>query len=624
MFKVLQAIPLACSFDGCVDMSGKRPSTDGEPSVCQKRLMATRRSLPHMTQTALSAFIQYAKEHQVTDLPSSRRSQNRARSATLGETPYGKLVIQVPLTSVPPHANKTMHVINPFAYLHLAMKQGGGFFRLMSQRLASTPSAHDAPWRIVMYSDEVVPGNQLSVHQTRKIWVIYWSFLELHPCLSDEDAWIPMIAESSEGLKTVNGGISQVFAQMIRVFFGLAVHDLMDGGMHIEGPGGFRARLYAVLAMILQDGGAQKLVWSCKGESGTRLCMLCKNLVSTTSTLVDEDGTNLLVCNFLHEHELVFANDADIHATIERLSSFKLTSSAGDFKLRQQAMGFTFQEHALLFAKDLWDRGIVKPAAQFAHDWMHGLFSGGVFNIMVVLFMAKLALVTEVNPWQPLQDYISKWHWPAHLKFDAATAGHFSKQRSKAHKKAGSLKCPASDGLSLLPVLVFYAMTVVKRIPGMEHACNALIALNDVVESLQAAHHGLSTADGLRECVRGMLSAVENAGWRGSCTPKFHWCVHYPATVQKFGLALTCWVHERKHKLVKRYSTDIYNVPALSASVLHEVASHQLHEASLPTCLDHSMQLLNPHPATKKMRGFVRTQFQLEDEAIFASTRARL
>ena len=39
-----------------------------------------------------------------------------------------------------------------------------------------------------MYADEIVPGNIVAYRQSRKMWCIYWTFLEFGPsALSNED-----------------------------------------------------------------------------------------------------------------------------------------------------------------------------------------------------------------------------------------------------------------------------------------------------------------------------------------------------------------------------------------------------------------------------------------------------
>ena len=106
---------------------------------------------------------------------------------------------------------------------------------------------------------------------------MHFSFLELHPHLSSEDAWAPRIAEPSLELKHISGGMSQVVAQVLKLFFGFNTFHISSGGIRLSSPNDNPVRLFAELAMVLQDGGAHKTIWGCKGDAGTRMCMLCKN-----------------------------------------------------------------------------------------------------------------------------------------------------------------------------------------------------------------------------------------------------------------------------------------------------------------------------------------------------------
>ena len=91
-----------------------------------------------------------------------------------------------------------------------------------------------------------------------------------------------------------------------------------------------------------------------------------------------------------------------------------------------------------------------------------------------------------------------------------------------------------------------------------------------------------------------MLDACVDAGWEDDMTPTFHWCIHYWRHFAKWGVLLTCWVHERKHKLAKRYGEDTQNTTNFSKSVLSEVLSHQLALVNYPDAFDESMRLLLP------------------------------
>ena len=84
--------------------------------------------------------------------------------------------------------------------------------------------------------------------------------------------------------------------------------------------------------MVLQDGDAQKRVWHLKGDAGTKCCLLCRNLIASKSGLVDEDGTDLLCADIMHERDIDFATSADIRGSVRRLAAYKATESAGDFR----------------------------------------------------------------------------------------------------------------------------------------------------------------------------------------------------------------------------------------------------------------------------------------------------
>ncbi len=350
------------------------------------KAMELRHALPHMSHSALAAFVMFAKEHDVSDLGTSRAFYWDSRDQALPYNEYGSILFKVSLTAKPGHANKDMFMINPFAMLQAAFSERGGFSELLSNMLREKPPSQEAPWRITLYADEVVPGNQLSVQNKRKAWVLYWSFLEFGKHLGNESAWLPLVAETSHGLKHISGGISQVFAVAIKQFFGVGTlaFNFMTAGMLLANhDGSFKARLIAILPMILQDGGAHKAVFWCKGDSGTKFCMLCVNLVALKSELTASDGTRLLKCSVVHEEDLAFATNSDIRGAIRRLQAHKLTDSPKVFKKREQAIGFTYQEHGLLQDPSL--ETIVNPADVYCHDWMHGMMVGGASAPRILL-----------------------------------------------------------------------------------------------------------------------------------------------------------------------------------------------------------------------------------------------
>jgi hypothetical protein len=625
MFKPSSAFVQALTLWLSVLVMSKRPHVSDAYVTRAKKTINLRRSLPHVSGSAFAAIIRHCQENNVSDVISHRTDLVRARNCSLDDTPFGPLLVKVTLFGTPPHANKDMLVVSPFAYLYLAFKGGGGFTKLIYDRLRVHPNSIDRPWRLALYADEVVPGNPLAVVNRRKVWVLYWSFLELHPLLHYENSWMPLIAEPAVGLKSVSSGISQVFAAVLKLFFGSHTFDFRNG-LQLVDPHGHHIRFYARLEMFIQDGGAHKLVWGCKGDAGIRMCMLCKNVVSKASSLTDSDGTNLLVSSVVHERDCIFATDEEVRGAVRRIAGFKRTcSSKAEFALRQQAIGFTHLEHGLLQDPALEE--IVRPVSQYCHDWMHGIFSGGLFNVAVFLFLEQLRKARPAfKPWERLSDYIKLWRWPNSnsLHFDPAKADLFSDSRVKSYKRAGHIKCSASQGLSVLPVIATWTATAIKPTGLCAEAARSVMALCDLVEALQSTIYGIVPVEHLRACVLTFLEACVDAGFRDAMIPKFHWSVHFSTHLEKFGTCLTCWVHERKHRWVKAYASDIANTSVYSKSVLSETVSHQLYTLSQDDSFDATVGLINPHKAHFKIRDFMRLGFNNPDIDVYASVNARI
>ena len=64
-----------------------------------------------------------------------------------------------------------------------------------------------------------------------------------------------------------------------------------------------------------------------------------------------------------------------------RLAKARAASSARDFERLQQAMGFTYNAHAMMFDPSLLQ--IVQPVEQYCHDFTHCVFVHGIFHIVV-------------------------------------------------------------------------------------------------------------------------------------------------------------------------------------------------------------------------------------------------
>ena len=80
----------------------------------------------------------------------------------------------------------------------------------------------------------------------------------------------------------------------------------------------------------------------------------------------------------LTEAAVEFTSDEYVKSAARRLVYWKDKDNITAFSRRQQIMDMTYMQHNLLTMMPL--DSIIQPFSQFMHDWMHGLFSGGVFK----------------------------------------------------------------------------------------------------------------------------------------------------------------------------------------------------------------------------------------------------
>ena len=153
--------------------------------------------------------------------------------------------------------------------------------------------------------------------------------------------------------------------------------------------------------------------------------------------------------------------------------------------------------------------------------------------------------------------------------------------------------------------------------------CRALIALSDLVDALQSASLRLCTAHYMRKCVRAFLDACTSAGWDDFMIPKFHWLVHFGNHIERWGFAVACFVHERKHKCVKRYAEDICNIKQLSQSIMYQIIASQLFDVKAEHAFDTDVGLISPSTAKKKTAAYIRTMLGIEDKVSLVSARLR-
>ena len=112
--------------------------------------------------------------------------------------------------------------------------------------------------------------------------------------------------------------------------------------------------------------------------------------------------------------------------------------------------------------------------------------------------------------------------------------------------------------------------------------------------------------DKLRTAIRRLLRLCLRSRWRDWMIPKFHWTVHLPRHLARFGCLPTTWVHERKHRVAKRYSNGVRNLSDYERSVSKEIICHNLADLVVSGLFDLYTALIHPHVPTSALLAFLR------------------
>ena len=409
------------------------------------RLQSLQRSVPYVSKSALSAILQDLASKGMPTL-SSRKDILQATKKALENcgARYGNVLQQ---WSVENADGSTGHLwlCNFWSYLSALFWEGGSYKDLLHSTAQACGMNEEKPMQLCVYTDEVIPGNILGKCE-RRTWAIYCSFMDFNlQTLGSEYAWILLacVKSKSSTISKMNAGIGQVMAVVLKSIF---LHPMCpaEGGVLLPCKDGHPMRLYVKLQAILQDGSGHKYTYNAKGDSGWKYCLLCSAHGKVVAEADEdcEEGEDVVV-HQMKLSQLLVHSDNEILESFDRLQHNYHSMPKGQFTTWQKACGLTFDKCALLLDMDLRRAGILQPASQYCHDWMHCLVSAGIVQKAVYVLCSNL----KPNGWNVIHDYLKLWRWPNHLPkhldvlFSTKSAKKMSRTRNSNVKPVKHWDC---------------------------------------------------------------------------------------------------------------------------------------------------------------------------------------
>ena len=256
-----------------------------------------------------------------------------------------------------------------------------------------------------------------------------------------------------------------------------------------------------------------------------------------------------------------------LKCALKKLHEKKDTVSATQFKILEQMYGFAWNPYNVI----LNERYDIELVSALSYDWAHGYLCDGAADAELGLVMQCLQRQTPVG-YKDLGAYVQGWTFPKTL---GSVMHLFKEVACRQAVRKGVFTCTASEFLTLSPVLKRFFVCICRPQGDLPKHVESFISVLTVIEELQGVKRGASSPDALRGAIEDHFRKFIDAFGVDWVRPKHHYNRHLPDMLRRFGVLLNTLVHERKHRLVKKYATRS-NLRKYDLGVLEDVTAHMM------------------------------------------------
>ena len=215
----------------------------------------------------------------------------------------------------------------------------------------------------------------------------------------------------------------------------------------------------------------------------------------------------------------------------------------------------------------------------------------GLFNVelqFLFLFMRQNGVhVSE------LHEFMQPWTWP---RSSSEPRNAFSKKRIDL--TGDHYKCDAAEAMHVYRLVAIFLLTMLSgdASRALQLQIASYLALCDALDLLTSVKHGIVDHERLRHCILEHLAAFKRAyndlGW----LPKHHLSIHLADQLRMFLLLLNLLTHERKHKVIKRWSKDRFTQKSFEIGLMEELTLDHIYHLQTPWCTHGLLHRCEPRP----------------------------
>ena len=464
-------------------------------------------------------------------LVTAKQLRKDIASHSLVQTPYGKVVQSMSFGPT------SFDYIDPRALMYYLCAISPAFGSIMKE---AHDSCYPHPCHIILYNDAAQTGNPFRHDKGRKFEAFYWAISEWPDwALHRSMCWATTVLVRCSIVDRVDGGLQAILRRVINLFRPFADGVMLRCG-DVEFV--FTAQFHGLLADLI--GHAAISSW--KGPNAIRCCQDCANVCN--SVRGPAPGEIDLTCS--DPSQFVRYTDDELFNVIDTMAA---AVRAGGVNLQrlQTSLGFDHDPHGLM--ADVSLRDMYKPSTHHLRDWMHTFVQDGLCNSEMYGIVTRMATLRPPVTLNMLQTFFSMCSLPK--KHGKVSLDWIARQRF-SHKKR-SMASFSGYMLSIIPITyLFLGHYGVDKLLPEEYSSFQMVYYCIAILS--------SGASNAMQHIEVLASLIENHHelfvklYSDMVKPKQHHAHHVVDTAKWVGKVLSCFVTERKHKLVKRTAVHVH------------------------------------------------------------------
>ena len=292
------------------------------------------------------------------------------------KTPYGTVVQRLKLSD-----NYTLEYVHPCAYFYYLSTISTDFSIFIDKILDQLGAQ---PLSVVVYGDEMTPGNPLRPDPGREAWQWSFSMLEFpNHVLHSHSGWVHITTLRTGVLQTIVGGVPLLAKSILSILF-VNKTNLKDGFM-IKRPNGSLRHIAAKFVGFLADEKGLKEFYCIKGAGGFKCCPSCLNV---TNKVRLPDDYRAVGVDCPNPERFKRCTDRLFFGMLNRLQTTRTTGTLRELFKEEIDFGIKYSRHSMFLDDQL--KPMLSPMNNYFRDPQHTLFSSGVAESEVAGVVVRL------------------------------------------------------------------------------------------------------------------------------------------------------------------------------------------------------------------------------------------